>query len=235
MRGMITQEEVKEAFDYDPYHPLALRWRRKAAKARIEIGAIAGYWHAIRAGSQTMQRYVDVGHRRRVPVHHVVWVYHNGTSPSKCFGPKPDNPHDYRIENLVKNPRRKPLEELKSRRSKYWRKWRDGFTDEQWSARLREQDLRLAYGIMPETYQKLFDAQGGVCAICRHAETMVRRGKVEVLAIDHCHNGGGIRGLLCHNCNAGLGRFGDDPERLRAAAAYLERHASSPPSSVEGR
>jgi hypothetical protein len=55
--------------------------------------------------------------------------------------------------------------------------------------------------------------QGGICAICR--ETKIDR-------IDHDHKTGKVRGLLCHCCNAALGLFRDLPDRLRAAAEYLE-------------
>ncbi len=43
--------------------------------------------------------------------------------------------------------------------------------------------------------------------------------------LDHCHNTGYIRAVLCHNCNVGLGHFKDDPERLERAAKYVRRHA----------
>lgn len=58
----------------------------------------------------------------------------------------------------------------------------------------------------------------GKCAIC----SIERSGKNH--ALDHDHKTGKLRGILCNNCNTGLGMFGDDPVRLRAAAEYLERH-----------
>lgn len=64
-------------------------------------------------------------------------------------------------------------------------------------------------------YQAMLIAQGGACAICGH------RPVAKALVIDHNHRTGAVRGLLCNDCNAGIGSLGDHPEILRRAAAYL--------------
>lgn len=81
------------------------------------------------------------------------------------------------------------------------------------------------FGLTLDDYFKMHDAQQGVCASCGRPETDRRNGKIRWLAVDHCHSTGAIRGLLCGNCNNGIGRFRDDPDLLRKAADYLERHA----------
>lgn len=65
-------------------------------------------------------------------------------------------------------------------------------------------------------YKSMWDAQGGVCAVCKGSS-------VKRLAIDHCHQTGKIRGLLCTACNVGIGNLGDCPQLLRAAIEYLEK------------
>lgn len=78
-------------------------------------------------------------------------------------------------------------------------------------------------------YDAEFAAQNGVCAICGRPERRLSRlGKVVALSIDHDHNTGKYRGLLCTGCNYGLGCFGDNPDRLRTALRYLERHQDVP-------
>jgi len=60
--------------------------------------------------------------------------------------------------------------------------------------------------------------QGGGCAIC--GETKPLKGK-NYLCVDHCHETGEVRGILCHACNTGLGKFKDSPELLHTAINYL--------------
>jgi len=77
------------------------------------------------------------------------------------------------------------------------------------------------YGLTSETYEAHYELQSGVCAICRKPEVSKRLGTVKNLSIDHDHSTGKVRGLLCTGCNRGLGFFGDDPELIVKAAAYL--------------
>lgn len=81
----------------------------------------------------------------------------------------------------------------------------------------------LKYGITEQTYWEMFEAQGGVCAICKQAETRINRGTLAHLAVDHDHNTGRVRGLLCATCNAGIGHFRDDTDLLQSAIVYLQR------------
>lgn len=88
------------------------------------------------------------------------------------------------------------------------------------SAKKRKQYLRN-YGITEEDYQSLLEAQGGVCAICGGTDWSGSKGTP---SIDHCHESGKVRGLLCMGCNVALGRFKDDIELLARAIEYLGTH-----------
>jgi hypothetical protein len=91
-------------------------------------------------------------------------------------------------------------------------------------ARMRANQLFRKYGITKEEYEACLEAQGGVCSICAGTGGMVHM--IAPLVVDHDHETGQVRALLCASCNAGLGQFGDDPDRLLAAAAYLLRFTS---------
>ncbi|WP_091462479.1 endonuclease VII domain-containing protein [Micromonospora inyonensis] len=76
----------------------------------------------------------------------------------------------------------------------------------------REYHLRRRYGIGKKEFDELLAEQGGVCAIC---------GASEPQHVDHDHRNGWVRGILCFNCNGGLGQFRDDQSRLAGAITYL--------------
>lgn len=82
------------------------------------------------------------------------------------------------------------------------------------------------YGITWEQYCEMLEAQGGLCAICRRPERLMLRGRLRRLSVDHDHETEAVRDLLCDACNNGLAKFDEEPDLLRAAADYLERHAA---------
>jgi hypothetical protein len=79
-----------------------------------------------------------------------------------------------------------------------------------------EYSLKRKFNITKEQYDTMLHEQGGVCAICKGVCT-------RALAVDHCHTTGKVRGLLCNNCNRGIGHLKDSVEILEAAINYLRR------------
>ncbi|HET8905503.1 MAG TPA: endonuclease VII domain-containing protein [Ktedonobacterales bacterium] len=77
--------------------------------------------------------------------------------------------------------------------------------------------MKYQYGITIEQYYEMHARQGGKCAIC---DTFKEKGK---LVVDHNHQTGKVRELLCHLCNAMIGCAREDIAILVAAAAYLYR------------
>ena len=78
----------------------------------------------------------------------------------------------------------------------------------------RNKNLLKKYGMTSSQYNEIFEKQSGLCLICK------KRSK-QTLAVDHNHNTGKIRGLLCVRCNQGLGHFYDSQELLSEAINYL--------------
>lgn len=77
--------------------------------------------------------------------------------------------------------------------------------------------LKHKYGLTPECYDEMLLEQEQLCKICRRHKSEFKR----KLHVDHCHTTGTIRGLLCPNCNSGIGKLNDDPKLLQAAIDYL--------------
>jgi Recombination endonuclease VII len=79
----------------------------------------------------------------------------------------------------------------------------------------RHYHLKLRYGIGADEFDELVVQQGAECAIC---------GRPDPEHVDHDHETGAVRGILCFNCNGGLGQFRDSIDSLLTAASYLEVH-----------
>lgn len=81
----------------------------------------------------------------------------------------------------------------------------------------RDKNLKKLYGISLQDYNLLKESQNNRCKICeRHEKEFYHK-----LAVDHCHKTGRIRGLLCTNCNIGLGNFNHSVDLLNRAREYL--------------
>lgn len=105
-------------------------------------------------------------------------------------------------------------------RSRDFRKTNPGYDKRQRDplAQLRY-DLKRSYGITPEDRADLMDSQRGCCAICGESLRMDKTG----CHVDHDHDSGAIRGLLCSWCNSLLGQAKDSPEILTKAITYLTK------------
>jgi len=77
----------------------------------------------------------------------------------------------------------------------------------------RNRTIKHFYGIDLLEYERIRDSQNGRCATC---------GKEALLHLDHCHETGRVRSMLCGNCNRALGLVAESPETLRAMLAYVE-------------
>ena len=86
----------------------------------------------------------------------------------------------------------------------------------------RNKNLKSAYGIDILEYNEILEGQDGRCAIC--GGTDPKLGAVKNLCVDHCHDTGKVRGILCNSCNRGIGLLGDNIATLQNAINYLQKH-----------
>ena len=95
-----------------------------------------------------------------------------------------------------------------------------------YKARQKNWSLQKRYKISADDFQSLMISQNSCCAICNiHiSEHQANRDKEVNFAVDHCHQTGIVRGLLCYRCNMGLGYFKDNPELTQAATNYLTKN-----------
>ena len=89
---------------------------------------------------------------------------------------------------------------------------------------LSDKERERCFGITRQEYAEMFHAQNGVCAICSQPETATRNGRIKALAVDHDHESGEIRGLLCSDCNTGIGKLKEDRDIMVSAIRYLDKH-----------
>lgn len=117
-----------------------------------------------------------------------------------------------KVQARQKEWRAKNLEYVQTKSKEYYQKGKD---------RQRNLTLSRQYGISLDEYEEMLVRQSGACAICGSTDSGAA-GKS--FSVDHCHESGKVRSLLCRGCNIGVGHFKDDPELLEAAARYIRSH-----------
>lgn len=105
---------------------------------------------------------------------------------------------------------------MKVERPDYWRSW----SRETDVGRMRAR-LRAKFGMSIEQFYERLKAQGGKCALCDVEVGWKESGKKKAY-VDHCHETGRVRGILCPKCNTGIGLLRDCPKMLEKAIRYLK-------------
>lgn len=135
---------------------------------------------------------------------------------------------EYRTQARCRNCRSRANREIANRteyRRRYYAANRDKALAQAnaWRRNNRDRWLdanrKAKYGIPYGTYDRMLATQGGGCAVCGNPPPADK-----ALHVDHDHETGKVRGLLCDLCNRGLGYFSDSADRLRDAADYLDIH-----------
>jgi hypothetical protein len=202
--GNLTQETLKELLDYEPTTGV-FTWKTSGS-GRV-AGQPAGYsW-------VTGYRMIHIL-GRDLQAARLAWLYVHGVMPEGRIKFVNEDQTDCRIANLRLARTKQEHDAL--------------FRERNPDANRRYNYTKNYQGMTIPAFDALLASQDGVCAICENEETNLDNtgtGKVRNLNVDHDHNTNAVRGILCSACNRGLGLFEDSPERLRAAADYIEKHA----------
>lgn len=214
MRGKIvnptyTHERLLEVLDYNPDTGKFL-WKLNASKnvkAGVEAGGKRGYV-TVDKQSATLPR--------------VAWFYMKGEWPPRKIWFINGDTQDVRFANLRVSDGLDGFDHhTREGRIAYQKEYRKtfakGYTDS---------DLKYQFGISLADYSQMIKDQENRCAICGQPETHKRNGRIKALAVDHDHKTGKVRGLLCFDCNTGIGKLKDSVELLQSAIRYLTDRAN---------
>ena len=117
------------------------------------------------------------------------------------------------VKTCTKCGEEKPLDEFYKHKS-----YKDGHQTSCkpcFSAQVNARRLERVYGITVAQFDEMYERQGGKCFICE---------KEEATHVDHCHDSGDVRALLCHGCNSAIGLFKEDADVMIAGAMYILMH-----------
>jgi hypothetical protein len=120
----------------------------------------------------------------------------------------------------VKETQKRSYEKHKDKRIEVSKIWKSNNSDKVFKS-YRRSWIKRKYGLSVDVYDLLVSRQQGLCAICNKEETAIIAGNIKLLAVDHDHATGNIRGLLCQSCNCLIGHSKDNISILREAIQYL--------------
>lgn len=135
-------------------------------------------------------------------------------NPEKFTKRKPENQAKHNAKRRAQYAENAELREQIKAQSRQW------IADN--PEKKKDQRLRAAFGISRVDFLEMLAIQNNRCAICGYSSD--KHGKYFPV-VDHCHTTGKVRGLLCMNCNQGLGKFKDSYNNLLGAAMYLQRNS----------
>lgn len=198
----------------------------EALTAYLRYDADTGFFFKLAPGKKSGKRIgfmgaggvmvIQVGARKYTGPR-LAWFYVKGHWPTRTLRYIDDNPYNLAFRNL-----KTALQNTNENRAFRMRLSRANPDKRDLH---KNNELKKMFAITLHDYRAKLAAQGGVCAVCREPERDMRNGELKALAVDHDHHTGQIRDLLCGGCNRAIGNARENPETLRRAAAYLERHA----------
>ena len=210
----LTFEQIDERVAYDP---LTGEFTWKVAPCRrMKAGESAGTFKgAPKKGMNKRYKYIRVLYHE-TPAARIAWLLQTGSWPKGNILFKDEDTTNLRFDNLKEgdDPPTKSYDENGRATYKMSREYQ------------RNNGLKRYYGLSLETYNVMLASQDGVCAICRGLETYIPNGHgaPKPLSVDHNHETGQIRGLLCSNCNYLVGHCKEDRNVLIEAIKYLDKH-----------
>lgn len=211
LKAPIPVERIKEVLSYDPISG-KIFWKKATAKfdrTGQEAGTIGNQGY----------RVINLDNRDFF-AQRVAWILQTGEIPDGVIQFKDKNKANIKWDNLLFVKKSGDFNHhTPEGRSAYGKAWRESNP-----RRYKDKSLMSDFGIGIREYETMIVIQDGKCGICYQVETTQRRGKDVALSVDHCHTTGAIRGLLCNNCNNGLGQFKDNEQFLLNALSYLRKH-----------
>lgn len=142
----------------------------------------------------------------------------DGPQRERILEQKRESWHRHHDRNLEKLREREADPEFRRKQRERYARWRANDP-----RGVQRTALKNLYGLTLDQWDRMLLRQGGRCAICEIA--------TPDLHVDHCHDSGKVRALLCPNCNRALGLFKDDPVVMRAAARYIVKHRAKVPAA----